>query len=271
MPVSILYTEGTIAKVLTLDIYEEETLSLTSQVSKHPVEGGDVVTDQVQLDNPRLVVSGYVSNKPLPSNYLNVGGYATVDNAAGDYGKVTLEKTTKQYKLEQHKPDLPAKPFRANAGALLDAGISKLVGNAPEFQKRVEDTTKTSEVSVTAWQLQNPEVNRVKEAFDQLQTLWRSKQRVHVVTDITELLDCIVSEVSMPRTTEDGEGSTFSVTFEQIKTAVAAETKAAAPSEPLVQPKKAAGSKATDGAEKKKEALRSELERMFFYTPPEGT
>jgi hypothetical protein len=81
------------------------------------------------------------------------------------------------------------------------------------------------------------------------------------MSDLYTLLDCVVTEVSVPKTVEDGQGAPFQIVFEQIRTAFTEEVEA--PDSGLTATKNA-GSKASAysedyPAEQQTELLRSML------------
>ena len=276
MPITVVWNEddGSV-NCLALDIYEEETYEWKGAATSHPVESGGNVTDQVRLDNPRLTVRGYVTNKPGPSNYLHYGaavveteGLQQDDTAAGDYEKFTIEvNTKKEYSLKTVKLDVPGRKPRANAGALLRSGFDALFGNEPTAQQRVQDKQSRRRAEVVAWRLKDPTLNRMALILDALVQLQQGRKRCNVMSDLRKMLDCVITEISVPKTVEDGEGAPFVITFEQIKTAFATATEAPRPDSGL-QPTKNAGSKAATysadyPAEQTAAKLRSYLDALL--------
>jgi hypothetical protein len=85
---------------------------------------------------------------------------------------------------------------------------------------------------------------RIVRAIDALVELEQGRKRVSAMGDLITLHDCIISDLQIPRKTEDGEGVVINVTFEQITTVFAKDTEA--PTAPEFQKLKASGSKAAE-------------------------
>lgn len=271
MPVTVIYEDGSKAKALTLDIENEETYVWESQVAAHPIEGGSIITDSVILANPKLTVSGYISNKPLPSTFTQAGaeaeGFEQDNTAAGAWSSEVLEGRTNIYDKKNTKLDVPGSKMQYNASAVIGAVVDAIAGPAtPSVELRKAAGASTKNVTVQVWKLNKPDTNRITEALGVLLKLRENKTLVNVISDVTSLLDCIVQNVSLPRTAEDGQGATFSVTFEKIKLVYSAEADALGSTvNSLVQKKKAAGSKATKESKKDK-GLRSALKHVVVDT-----
>lgn len=275
MPVTIIWEEGGLPSSLALDIYDEETYNWDATVSTHPVEGGGLVTDQVQLANPKLVVSGYITNKPMPSNYVFYGavvsGFETNLSAAGEFRNVDLENLPgrDEYEIKRKKLIVPAKKLKYNVASLAGAAIKAIAGGGPpEVDQRVLKQVTPRKVKVQGWQLFDTGRNRITDALSALVQLRDNRIRVDVISDLVRLTGCIVSGVSIPRKAEDGEGGTFNITFEQIRTAIATET--TKPATSLLQKTKKAGSKSTVFADKyPQETAQNSLDSLA-YTLKEG-
>lgn len=255
MPVTVIWEEGGLASSLALDTYDEENYNWDTVVSTHPVEGGGLVTDQVQLSNPKLVVSGYITNKPMPSNYIFYGaiveGYETNLSAAGEFRSIELEDIPPrpEYSIKRKKLVIPSSKMQYNAAAVLGAAFKAITNSGPpEVDQRILTGKTPRKIRVQSWQLFDTGRNRIADAISVLTQLRDSRMRVDVISDIVRMTGCVVSGVAVPRKTEDGEGGSFTITFEQIRTATATET--ARPATTLLQKPKQAGSKATTFSEK---------------------
>ena len=255
MPVTVMWNEddGSV-NCIALDIDEEETYSWPTVVTTHPVESEGPITDQVMLGNPKLVVSGYITNKPGPSNFLLYGalveGLEQDDSASGAYTLTEITAPNKrEYIFKNVELKIPGKPLRANATALVKAGFNALFPSVPTAQVRAVGAVKERKVSVQAWQLNvegaDPGKQRIKAAIDALVKLRTDRRRCSAMGDLYTLHDCVISDLQIPRKVEDGEGAPFSITFEQIKTVYAKETEAPTAA-PGLQQRKQAGSKATE-------------------------
>lgn len=257
MPITILWDEdnGSV-NCVALDIDEEESYDWPATVTTHPVETGGVITDQVILGNPKLVVSGYITNKPGPSNFLFYGslvqGFEQDQTASGSYVATGLTvKNQREYGFQNVELKVPGKPLRANAAALVSAGFNALFPSVPTAQTRVVTVIKERTVGVQAWTLNtggvDPGKRRIQAVLETLIRLRNERRRVSAMGDLLTLTDCIISGIQMPRKVDDGEGAPFTITFEQIRTVSSTET-AAPTAAPSLQQTKAAGSKATEYA-----------------------
>ena len=258
MPVTILWLEDDQSiSCCALDIDEEESYSWPTTVTTHPIETGGVITDQVVLGNPKLVVSGYITNKPGPNNYMLYGalleGLAEDETAKGTFKPSELTiKNQKEYDFKQIELKVPGKKLRPNAAALVEAGFNALFGDTPTAQNRIVTVVKEKKQSVMSWSLdvggEDPGKARIKALIDALIKLREERRRVSAMGDLVTLHNCIVSDLQVPRKVEDGEGAQISITFEQIKTVFAKDTEAPTAS-PGLQKAKEAGSKAAEYSE----------------------
>ena len=137
------------------------------------------------------------------------------------------------------------KIVRANVWALLSAGFNALFPKQNSVDQRVVSVIKERKVQMQAWTLNDPGKNRIGEVLTALVTLNTNRRRCNIVSDIYSLTDCVISDLSVPRKVDDGEGAPFSVTFEKIRT-VSTQTVEAPVAAPALQKKKEAGSKATE-------------------------
>ena len=258
MPVTILWNEDDgLVNCCALDIDEEESYSWPTMVTTHPIETGGVITDQVVLGNPKLVVSGYITNKPGPNNYMLYGalveGLERDDTASGAYKSTEITiKNQREYDFKQIELKVPGKKLRPNAAALVEAGFNALFGDTPSAQNRIVTTIKEQKFNIQAWTLDvggdDPGKARIKALIDALIKLREERRRVSAMGDLVTLHNCIVSDLQVPRKVEDGEGAQISITFEQIKTVFAKDTEAPTAS-PGLQKAKEAGSKAAEYSE----------------------
>ena len=224
--------------IASLDIEEEETYDYPSTCTTHPVEGGGVITDQVQLGNPTITITGYVSNKPTPSNDLTAGSFKQTP--------LTLPGT-KTFTTKQTKLDVPGSKINPNVGSLLAAGINAIgsaISGPLKIPARAYGPPEKRNVSVNAWTLNDPSYSRAVEFLEALKGVRDSRRRVDVATDFTFMGGCIL-KFTIPRKPEDGEGCPFVIVCEQIRTVYAQDVDTPKPSEPLTQKRKATGSKAT--------------------------
>jgi hypothetical protein len=222
-------------KFVQLDVYDEENHELPAECTKFPVETGGVVTDEVRLGNRTLQLVGYVSNTPLPLN-----------DEQGRYNDQNLTlPTTPKYVGKSQTLDIPSPPLKPNVAGLATAAFGALFGSAPEalLRRRQGDTQQHQAVRV--WRLDDPQRVRAKEAWDLLERAWSEKVRVDVaLTDFGLVSNLVLTTVSSPRKTDDGDGLPFLISLEQIRVVSAKSVKAPKPLERMGQPKKPAGSKA---------------------------
>jgi hypothetical protein len=142
---------------------------------------------------------------------------------------------------------MPEPPLKLNAASLVTAGFNKLFGSAPEATMRVRINDRVVAVSATTWTLDDPQRTRVSEVWDLLSKAWAARLRVDVATESLGLVPGLVlTEVSAPIKTEDGDGAPFSISLEQIRTVSAETVDAPKPLERMGQKKKSSGSKSAE-------------------------
>jgi hypothetical protein len=222
---------------VTLDTYDEETHGLSAEVTKFPTEGAGVVSDHVRLGNRTLQLVGFVSNTPLPQN-----------DEKGRYASRDLDGvTTAQYTTNSTRLDMPEPPLKLNAASLLTAGFNKLFGSAPEATMRIRINDLVVAVSATTWTLDDPQRTRVAEVWELLAKAHLARLRVDVATESLGLVPgLIITELSAPIKTEDGDGAPFSISLEQIRTVSAETVDAPKPLERMGQKKKSSGNKSAE-------------------------
>jgi hypothetical protein len=78
----ILWEVGGQTYHLTLDIYSNRTLDLTSEITEHPVESGGTVVDHIRPVPDVISIAGLVSNQPcfIPLDYAEgASGFTKVE------------------------------------------------------------------------------------------------------------------------------------------------------------------------------------------------
>lgn len=227
-------TAGTF-NFVALDVYDEETHGYEAECTKFPAETGGPITDNVRLGNRVLQLVGFVSNTPLPQN-----------DGRGSYQSRNLTiPDSDVWEGKSTKLDIPEGNIKPNLAGLVSAGFNALFGSAPEALLRKKTGTKSYYITANAWGPTDGTRSRVKEVWDLLEKVHLAKLRVDVTTEHLGLVSgLVITSLQAPIKTDDGNGSPFSLNFEQIRTVTAETVAAPKPLERSGQPKKSAGSKA---------------------------
>lgn len=242
-----------------LDIYETETHDMPCEVSEFPVEKGLDVTDNIRLLPKTLVLEGYVSDSPSPLGNM-AGKYG------GSFGPVDLDLPgSPTYAAKKVKLDTPGKPINFNIGSVVSAGFNALasavgLGDSNEVTvlQRVGDKPQTGTAQVWTWDHWE---SHAAEAFRLLEKARDTKALLQVITDIKTYDGMAVTDVQVPRKSDDGAGAPFSVSLKQVNIVAAKTTDAPKPAEPLAKKPVSAGSKSlkneADEKKRQKTLLRS--------------
>lgn len=154
-------------------------------------------------------MEGYVSNKPLLSNYVSHrGGMAGADSLEDPPEYVSVDLL----------PEFPP-PGSTVAPVITPGGLS---GRTVQFVESLfsEPVTRATVLRKDAFQ------NRVQRTLELLLDAQQGKRLVEISGGVRDHEDMLIESLSVPRTPEDGNGATFSVTFKQVRL-VSSETVAA--------------------------------------------
>ncbi len=226
---------------LTFDVVELVSRTVDSEITEHAVEEGADITDHARTQGMIVEMSGYVSNTPL---YSTFGGeknarWETVD-LPGPVQRIPIG-----YAKEIATPSgSPQSLAQAAVGA-----ISGAVNGSPKAIMLVRD-----------W------VSRVKE-IEQLLDEAQESARLCSFDDSEQSFDnLLIQSRGVTRTTDDGDGATFSLTLKRIRVVSAQLVDAPVPAEPRLAPLKSVGSKAAKSAtgdEKKEDDLLGIVGSLF--------
>ncbi len=237
-----------------LDIYDTETHGMPCEVSKFPVETGPDVTDNIRTLPKTLVLEGYVSDSPGPLG--NLGG-----KYGGSFQPVTLDvPASPNYQLKTEDLHSPGSPLQANVSSLVSAGFNALKGailgdsDTATVMRRGPDKP-NERVQAQVWTWDHWE-SHMAEAFRLLEKARDTKRLVTAITDLKTYDNMAVTDVQVPRKTEDGAGAPFAVHLEQVAIVSSKDTEAPKPSENIAKKTKSLGSKSgkegAEGSEKRK-------------------
>lgn len=220
---------GVFTEIVSFDVAPAETHNQTAIPTEFPVEDGSTVSDHIHIQAPEVSVEVFVSNAPTRPNFLNLRG------------------RYEPRKLNIPTPFQPLKLFTgasiATPGAGTRTALSAIGG-------RLTPPIKMATVLVF-----DP-FDAVSETHLKLKSLFEGKQKIRLVTSLTEYKDMYITSVSNPRNVADGTGARFQLTFKRIRKVTAAVV--AAPEIPLLpsgKPTKnrgGVGAKAVDDEEARK-------------------
>jgi hypothetical protein len=227
--------EAGAAQSISFDVDVSETHELTSDVTKHPIEGGADIADHIRTNLDVFSFDAFVSDTPLASN-------PGVDQISA------IE--TVEFQLPSPPSAGITAPGRALAGA-----VNGLLSGGNGLPNKVQ-------------LLRFPDFkSRMRIMLEKLDELRVKKQLVRVITKSREYDNMAVTSVIMTRAVEDGVGASFSLRFEQVTFLESETVSAPIPAESLGALKKAAGSKATKEDESKRKA---ELKASILKQMKEG-
>jgi hypothetical protein len=219
---TIAWTEKTTGetKLVRFDAVSQETHEALMTITKHPVEQGADVVDHAREEPRRIMIEGYVSNKPLLSN-LFIGNLAFGGEApALDVGSVQLD-------VAEFRPKLLPTP--GSITRTITAGIDAAL--KPKTDKAtVQHATGTFP-------------DRAKNMWDTLRKIQVARQLVQIWTALEGLQDMLIERVSAPRSVQDGNGTTFQVELVEIRIVASETVDAPEPAEKRGAPLAAQGSK----------------------------
>ena len=219
-------------QAVRFDVVFSENLDSTSEITDHPVEEGQAVTDHVRPAPERFSIVGFVSNHPLRRN----PGVEDIVN------------------FEPVELDYPEKPSAFASGNLtlgVTGAIEKLINPLP---------SKAHVWNVTDFK------NRMREMYEQLFDAWENARIIRIETTLREYENMVIERLAASRTADDGSGATFPMDLRNIKRVKSKTVQAPVPAEPrgqLVQSKGSQAAQAAKNDEKKAEKAKSLAARLF--------
>lgn len=195
-------------KEIDFDLIESETHTNVSELTEHPIEKGEDVTDHVKHDPFELSLSVWVTNSPIVEQ----------DAYGGAHVPITL--------VLPPKPP-PANPF--TFGNLIALVKDQILGPLPP-----------PVVTPLVFPQQFDKVNDTHKALTALE---RSGGSMTVVTSTANYPNMILNKVEYAKT-EAGSGS-FTLGFKQARIVTSSTVTAPAPAEPRGAPAVKKGSQAT--------------------------
>jgi len=211
------------------DVVTTETHESVMTITSHPVEEGANITDHARPENQRITIEGYVSNKPLWSN-------------------PGVEKFAEFRPIELAIPKQPS-PLAPTPGGLTRAAVGFVEGLLKKPQNQAMVLAPTGDVPA-----------RAREMWELLYAAQQARALVTVSTALADLENCLIERLSVPRTTEDGNGASFQVDVLQVRIVKSATVEAPVSAEKRGEGLTNSGSKAAQNAkndDKKKNELKS--------------
>ena len=182
------YWVGTIK----LDLLLDESHSLESEVTQHPVEDGSQINDHIHIKPRRGSLTGFVTNAPMVVGYN--GGLPKRLAAK-------LSQMQKQGGINGFLEDVGSNVATTPRTALSAAGLYS--------PTRITPDDLYSEVSVRP--------NRVQSTWDAFKALQLAREPVVIVTGLEKYRDVVITKVETTRDKETGDAGRFKVEFQEIQ------------------------------------------------------
>lgn len=216
-----------------IDVSVSETHSLSAEVSEHPVEVGQDVTDNIRPTPRTIRIEGLVTNYPIEEPLSHIGsaratkaGYA-INAAPGTLPRVPpssiqIEGEPTTYGLDR----IPG----FGQGLALASALTGAIGLPTQLPRRqyAAEQTNVDTRAFTTWQVQaltfTEDFDRVRAVYDALCQIVDAAQPVQLVTGL-EVYDTVaLSDLSFERSGDVGRNTLkFSASCKVLRT-VAAET-----------------------------------------------
>lgn len=194
---------------IVFDLLLEETHSIKSRVTQHPIESGSAISDHIVRELRSGTLKGLVSNFSIgtarnlvevaPDLYSRLG--PSWGRAAG--GLVSGAGLL----VGNSTAGLPASQRIAVAGAL---GAASQVAGMLALSPTLEDV-KAGLSNVLA------PANRAKDAWELFKKLWTDEAQVDIMTGLEPYKAMVVTDVSTLRNSETGESLEFDVQFTEVR------------------------------------------------------
>lgn len=243
-----LDSSGAIISV-RFDAVTSETHEALMTITDHPVEVGANVVDNAREMPQTIAIEGYVSNKPLASN-PGVGALLKVQPL-----DLTVELPN-QPEYQNLPLNLPKKDLQPSLTVITGA-IKDLLHPPPSSAtvRRPALFTKYG-ISVATQSPSGDFPDRVRDMYEALTKARVDRSLIRVVSAIEDIDAMMISQISVPRTIEDGNGATFHVELRKIRLVSSESVNAPAAAEDRG---KVAVSKGSKGNEKAAPQLKSLL------------
>jgi hypothetical protein len=223
-------TKAGASKILWFDVTTEEQHHLKAEVTEHPVEEGINVTDNVRPEADVLSLTCFISNTPI----VHKGEVTPLVKKSGKLlGAQGGGKKGETLDVKSYDPPLAPTP-----GSLINAlssAISNLLTGKKEYKAEVLKFDK--------------DFDNVQETYFALKELRDTAQRIEVVTTVRSYKDMVITDVSMPRTSEHGTGAAVTIQLKEIRVVSTLKVKAPRPAEALGQSRKNNGAKGPSDAD----------------------
>lgn len=170
---------------LFFDVVTEETQTLTSTATEHPVEDGANIADHVKRELDQVTLEVFVSNQPIYD--LNKRG-----------GKVA--------RIDLKVPTFKA-PFAPTPGAVFSA-VGDAIGGL------LAGNVATPSPNVLQW---DSEFDAVGETQALLEKLRKEVQLVDVVTSVRLYENMFLEKIEVSRNAGTGDGAKISLSFKEIR------------------------------------------------------
>jgi hypothetical protein len=162
-----------IERLVELEVATAETHTSSAEVSQHPVERGADISDHVRPGQDRLTIEAFVSNTPIRTPATNAGG------ATGEVRQLDLGQVTR-----------------------LD------IAQGARFPQTAESGERSEQLQASVLQFDQP-FDRVRDVYEEIRSIIATKRVVKLETSLRDYEDMILTNLSVPRTVEDGDGISF--------------------------------------------------------------
>ena len=207
-------------RYVLFDVVETVNHGSGVNVSEAPIESGDIVSDHAFNTPDVVVISGLVSNTPLPSN----PGVGEANDLTGR--SAFMRPTNITF-------DLPKPGFRPST-LVGPGGLTRLATGA------VGDLLDPQQNTAAGVYKADSYLDRVQEMHDILRGAKRRFRRIRVETEIYSYDNMVIRSMNIPEEIESGTARAFQIELKEIFTASSTTVEAPQPAEIRGQPPKAA-------------------------------
>lgn len=215
------------------DVQENESTTLSSVITTHPIEVGADAADHIRPENETVDVTWVFSNSPV----------------RGDLSPQFVG--SERYQLLTY-PQGPGGPPIFTPGGVVNAFAAPLSSQAPLPES----------IRVFGF---DADVQRVSEAFDTIQDLRDAKRIVTIATSVAVFESMVITQAVVTKDLAIGDGVRIALTVQRI-TFVESDVALALPIEPRGQAKKKAAAEGTKPKEMSKAELSSTAKAFLNST-----
>lgn len=227
-----------------------ETWNGSSVVTDFPVEEGASITDHVRPSGEVITLEVFVTNTPTTPDLLRGNGEKTTNRLPLKF----------QETIPNRQLDVSVKP---SASTRRPGQLLSLLGNPKSASL---GRTTTLQPLVLAYTLSFDQFDPVNDVNSLLKDFRSDAKVLSVFTSVDVVHNVVIVDLSRLRSSAEGSGARFSISFKKITTVTAQNVDAPQPIEPRAKPKVNKGSgnpKDKDGKPLTLEQSRSVLKGLF--------